>query len=104
MNPSRQNQLIADACPGRFKFAGYRWQWLDGDQFTDCRRGSIIDDLNAMAVAVQTLDINQLSRYADELDEICVQTHICPLTHWQAVVEAKPHQRADAFGKVMGLW
>lgn len=42
------------------------------------------------------MDVNQLSAYADALDKVCVPTHICPLTHWQAVTCASWQQRAQA--------
>lgn len=55
------------------------------------------DDLNAVHEAEKTLDINSLSRYADELEKVCVPVHICPLTHWQSVVMATALQRCEAF-------
>lgn len=62
------------------------------------------NDLNACHEFEKTLDVNGLGRYADELDEVCVPTHICPLTHWKAVVMATARQRCEAFLRVHGLW
>lgn len=61
-------------------------------------------DLNAMHEAEKKLDTNQLSLYADKLDAVCVPTHSCPLTHWQAVAMATACQRAEAFLRTMGKW
>jgi hypothetical protein len=61
-------------------------------------------DLNAMAQAVKVLDINDLCRYIDELDKICVPVHICHYTHWIAVVEASARQRAEAFLRTINKW
>lgn len=62
------------------------------------------EDLNAMHEAENRLDVNQLSEYADALDKICVPTHICSLTHWQAVTMANAAQRAEAFLRALGKW
>lgn len=59
------------------------------------------DDLNAVHEAEKTLDINSLSRYADELEKVCVPVHICPLTHWQSVIMATALQRCEAFIKTV---
>jgi hypothetical protein len=64
-----------------------------------------LNDLNAMHEAEKHLgSINALSDYADNLDKVCVETHICPLTHWQAVVMATAAQRAEAFLRTTGKW
>lgn len=64
-----------------------------------------LDDLNAMHEAEKHLgSINNIASYADELDKVCVPTHICPLTHWQATVMATASQRAEAFLKAIGKW
>jgi hypothetical protein len=62
---------------------------------------SSLDVLHEME---KRLDVNQLSEYADWLDKICVPTHICPLTHWQAVVMAEAPQRREALLRTLGLW
>lgn len=63
-----------------------------------------LNDLNAMADAERTLDVNKLSIYADELEKVCVPVHICALTHWSSVVMASAAQRAEAFLKAIGKW
>lgn len=65
-----------------------------------------LNDLNAMHEAENTglKDVNELSRYLDELDRVCVPTHICPTTHAQAVIMATASQRAEAFLRTKGLW
>ena len=50
--------------------------------------------------AEEKLTVNELSIYADNLDAICVPTHICPLTHWQAVILSTWQQRLEALCRV----
>lgn len=105
MNNQQKNQAISDACPGRFFDRCGAWSFLtDEGEFVKCHRGSIVEDLNAIRFAAKTLDINELTEYADELDKICVPVHVCPLTHWLGVVESDSYQRAEAFGRVKELW
>lgn len=57
--------------------------------------------LHLVGLIEQTgMDVNQLSAYADALDKVCVPTHICPLTHWQAVTCASWQQRATALAEI----
>jgi len=91
------NEAIALACG---------WIYYDGWHHPD-GRGEVPNyctDLNAMAQAVKTLDINDLCRYIDELDKICVPVHICHYTRWIAVVEASARQRSEAFLRTIGKW
>lgn len=116
MKPEEQRIAIAEACGWKGQ---YGKQWLreydkEGNDVWafsgTCPDGELsplpdyLNDLNAMHEAERTLDINQLSQYADELDKICVEVHICPLTHWSAVVCATASQRAEAFLKTIGKW
>lgn len=48
-----------------------------------------LDDIHRIE---KRLDVNQLSFYADKLDELCVPTHICPTVE----------QRRDALYQTLG--
>jgi len=107
MTPEEQRIAIAEVCPG--------WSVHHGGKYCaikNCPHGPLngilfdpLNDLNATAEMERHLgDINNLSRYADELDKVCVPTHICSLTHWQATVMATASQRAEAFLKCLNLW
>lgn len=62
-------------------------------------------DLNLMHEAEKHLgSINNLSKYTDYLDRVCVPTHIYPLTHWQGVVMATSEQRLEAYIRAIGKW
>lgn len=50
-----------------------------------------------------TLEVNDMCRYNDELDAVCVPVHICPNTHIFSLTEASWQQRASALAKVKGL-
>ncbi len=72
-------------------------QWMPTPDYTR--------DLNAMHEAEHHLaDVNQLNEYADQLDKVCVPTHICSLTHWQAVAMATAAQRCEALLRTIGKW
>ena len=96
MTEQQKNQAIADRCPLKFALEligpyGPGWYyWLDG-QLIRCLNGSIIDDLNAMRIAEDTLTDEQEVEYADKL---------CG----KGSVFATSRQRADAFAKVFVLW
>lgn len=98
-----KNQLIADKCPGRFKNDVFVNVWsYSHPKFgtSTCLNSSIIDDLNAMAVAESMIRENgHWIEYKEHLDYICFQSgpDIDP-------VNAPSRQRADAFAKVFGLW
>jgi hypothetical protein len=76
--------------------------WKDGMLGNAAALPDYLSDLNAMARAVNKLNVNQLSLYLDALDKLCVPVHICPLSHQLAVVEATAAQRADAFLVAVG--
>lgn len=62
------------------------------------------EDLNTIHEAERRMNINQLAQYADELDKICVPVHICPLTHWEAVIMSTALQRCEALIRTIGRW
>ncbi len=89
MSPVKQRTAIAQACG------------LASVNFLP----AYLTDLNAMHEAEKHLwSSKMVSRYADELDKVCVPTHVCPLTHWQAVTMATAAQRAEAFLRTIGKW
>ena len=117
MTTEQKNQLIADKCPEKFAREligpyGPGWYyWLDG-QFIRCLNGSIIDDLNAMAVVEEVLDDRQQEVYTNLLAGTIDKPHDGYMGYiemegdelFTVLTHATSHQRADAFGKVMGLW
>ncbi len=103
MTPEAQRIAIAEACGWeRVKRIPEIWKSSNTKYILP---PDYLRDLNAMHEAERHIgSINALSQYADELDKICVPTHICPLTHWQAVVMATAAQRAEAFLRTIGRW
>lgn len=85
----RGEKRLSGACPDFGKRPGTENDWGELPDYCN--------DLNACQSFEMRLNVNQWAAYADALDKICVPTHICPLTHWQAVVCATAVQRCDAF-------
>ncbi len=96
---------------GRTKFTNEP-AWIAPDGGVHNRYGDTVyslpkytRDLNVIAEAEKHLgDVNQLNAYADALDKVCVPTHVCSLTHWQAVVMATAAQRCEALLRTLNLW
>ena len=116
MTPEAQRIAIAEACGWEWKANGFSYHpypgWYKGHEqchvvaLLSSELPDYLNDLNAMHEVERTglKDINELNRYADELDKVCVPTHICSLTHWQSVVMATAAQRAEAFLRTIGKW
>lgn len=109
MTPEEINKAIATHCGWKDVKSGKLYAFeLYGTspdpEIGRTRLPNYCGDLNAMHEAERTLDVNALSKYADELDRVCVPVHVCPLTHWHAVVMTTAAQRAEAFLRAVGKW
>jgi len=121
MTDQQKNQAIADKCPGRFKYIpaydGFRpegWYFGYEEQWARCLYGSIIDDLNAMAVAwdccikgneelEDEFSVELLRACDDEYQPDGDRPNGSDAS-WAVASNATSRQRADAFAKVFGLW
>jgi hypothetical protein len=109
MSPEKQRIAIAEACGWKCRAStnkDFEFVWMHKDEGYCYALPDYAEDLNAMheaeRVALNSAEL--LSEYADQLDKVCVPTHICCLTHWQSVVMATAAQRAEAFLKAIGKW
>jgi hypothetical protein len=102
LNTEAQRIAIAEACPEKIRFrrdaqhaSGGWWQWRPDENhgWRDCYLNDILQDLNAMHEAENTLTIQQMRQMAGELDDVMPQDDI-PLHHATAT------QRAEAFLRI----
>lgn len=101
MSPHKQLIGIAEACG--IKCPSMR------EQMMGRRMPSIpafLDDLNAMAGAVKTLDGFGLECYREELAELCTPLSKCrdKERQFKYAMDATAAQRAEAFLKAIGKW
>lgn len=73
-------------------------RWRRVGEVGSCGIPQYTTSLDAMAEAKACLgSIEALAKYADNLEKVCVPTHICSLTHWKSIVMATALQRSIAF-------
>ena len=115
MTNQQKNQLIADKCPGVFKnikvafvtSSGWYFFSKTANEWCRCVNGSIIDDLNAMAVAEATLNPEQLGLFAMWWVGLVETFHRLPSGYYPIehyIWHATSHQRAEAFLRTIGKW
>jgi hypothetical protein len=111
MKPEQQRIKIAEAC-GWNRFCAHEVNSVtvqyghppQSKLIYETPLPDYLNDLNAMRTCEESLSINDLATYADQLDKVCVPVHVCSLTHWASVTMATAAQRAEAFLKTLGLW
>lgn len=89
---------------GWCRFPSLAGMWMDPTGKLDWPP-SYVNNLEQIHQLEKTLkNVNELGKYADILDSICVPVHICNLTHWQSVMMSTARQRAEAYLKTVGKW
>jgi hypothetical protein len=104
MNQDAMRIAIAEACPKLLQYRNGEVQWRYGFEGEDSR-ADVLNDLNAMHAAVETLDEKQFAVFcwtlADMLEAFDWDRSNEDL---RKVMEASALQRAEAFLRTVGKW
>jgi len=110
LTPEQKRIAIAEACGWIPSKKGDWWTTPEGDQYFESEIPDYLNDLNAMASAESTKHMPYTADYVWWLGRIVCEARVMnpdkqDESYLNAMaVFADAAQRADAFGKTLGLW